>query len=268
MTIRSPAVAGQFYPANAAELSRQVGSYLVPEAEKGPALAVVSPHAGYVYSGHVAGAVFSSVEIPDKFVVISPNHTGYGAPAAIMTTGAWQIPGSEVPIESDLGGSILKHSSMLEEDARAHLREHSLEVQLPFINALAENPSFVPICLSTHRWSDLEEIGKAIAAAISGCSHNVLIIASNDMSHFLPEEEARRVDKKAIDHILDLDPNGLLDTVTREHISMCGVAPVTAALVAAKELGAKKAELVKYATSGEIFGDMSQVVGYAGIKIS
>ena len=268
MMTRPPAVAGQFYPGRAEELSSQVKSYLIPEAEKVRALALVCPHAGYVYSGHVAGAVFSSAEMPERFVILSPNHTGMGAPAAVMTQGAWQIPGAEVPIDEKLAAAVLAKSTVLEEDHRAHLREHSLEVQLPFVKELVKEPAFVPICLSTHRWEDLEEIGDAMAAAIKGYDHEVLIVASNDMSHFLPDESARRVDKLAIDRILELDPPGLLDTVKKERISMCGVAPVTAALVAAIKLGAKKTDLIKYATSGDIFGDRSQVVGYAGIRIS
>jgi AmmeMemoRadiSam system protein B len=267
MTVRQPAVAGQFYPANAEELSKQVRSYLLSDAEKKPALALVSPHAGYVYSGHVAGAVFSSAEIPSRLVILSPNHTGFGSPTAIMTSGVWRIPGAEIPIDEKLAGAILSHSRILEEDQRAHLKEHSLEVQLPFVRETAKEPAFVPICLATHLWEDLKEVGEAIAAAIKEYGDKVLVVASNDMSHFLPDQTARRVDKLAIDRVLALDPAGLLETVKKERISMCGVAAVTAALVAAKELGASQAALIRYATSGDIFGDRSQVVGYAGIKV-
>ena len=265
--IRTAAVAGQFYPANAGELSREIESYLDPGAEKRKAFAIVSPHAGYVYSGHVAGATFSSVEAVSRFVVLCPNHTGLGASAAIMSEGAWQIPGGQVEIDGELAEGIKRHSSVLQEDAVAHMREHSLEVQLPFIASVSDSPQFVPICLSTHRWNDLEEVGKAIAAAVRESAEDVLIVASTDMSHFHQDGEARRIDRKAIDRVLDLDPKGLLDIVLRERISMCGVAPVTATLVAALELGAAEAELIKYATSGDSFGDRSRVVGYAGFRI-
>ena len=265
--IRTPAVAGQFYPADAVSLAREVESFLDADAGKRRAFAIVSPHAGYVYSGHVAGATFSSVEVPDRFVVLCPNHTGLGAAAAIMSEGAWEIPGGRVGIDSALAGLIKGHSRVLQEDAVAHMREHSLEVQLPFIAAVSDDPGFVPICLSTHRWSDLEEIGKAIAAAVRETEEEVLIVASTDMSHFHTDDEARRIDRKAIDRVLALDPKGLLDTVQREHISMCGVAPVTVTLVAALELGAGQAELIEYATSGDTFGDRSRVVGYAGFRI-
>jgi AmmeMemoRadiSam system protein B len=266
--IRPPAVAGQFYPADGEKLAQEVGSYMVPDAERRKAMAIVSPHAGYVYSGHVAGAVFSSVDLPELFIVLSPNHTGVGAAAAMMSEGAWAIPGGEIPIASELAGAIASRSNVIKEDPIAHVREHSLEVQLPFIHWAAKDPKFVPICLRTHRYSELENIGKAIAGAVRDCGEEVLIVASTDMSHFHYDEEARRIDKKAIDKILALDPKGLLDLVLGEQISMCGVAPVTAALIAALELGATKAELIKYATSGDIFGDRSNVVGYAGIRVT
>ncbi|HUX07855.1 MAG TPA: AmmeMemoRadiSam system protein B [Acidobacteriota bacterium] len=266
--IRPPAVAGQFYPAGGEELAREVGSYMLADSERREAFALVSPHAGYVYSGHVAGAAFSSVVVPNRFVVLCPNHTGIGAAAAIISEGAWSIPGAEIPIDSELAAAIASRTAVLAEDHLAHQREHSLEVQLPFIDWAAKDPAFVPICLRTQRYSDLEEIGKAMAEAIREIGEDVLIVASSDMSHFLSDEKAREVDRKAIDKILEIDPQGLLNTVLGERISMCGVAPVTAALVAALELGATKAELIKYATSADIFGDRSRVVGYAGIRIS
>ncbi len=265
--IRTPAVAGQFYPGSEEALVAEVESYLVPGAERKRALAVVCPHAGYVYSGHVAGAVFSSVEMPRRFVILCPNHTGMGAAAAILTGGAWSIPGAEVPVDEALAGEIAGRCAAIEEDPLAHQREHSLEVQLPFIVRLAKDPAFVPICLATRSFDALEEIGTAIAESIRSSGEDALIVASTDMSHYLPDETARKIDRKAIDRILELDPRGLLETVERERISMCGAAPVAAALVAALELGAKEAELVKYATSGDIFGDRSQVVGYAGIRV-
>lgn len=264
---RAPAVAGQFYPAREEELRREVASFMLPEAPRRRALAVVSPHAGYVYSGRVAGAVFSSVEPTRRYVLLCPNHTGLGAAAAIMSGGSWRIPGGDIPIDAELAGAIASRSSVISEDHLAHLREHSLEVQLPFIRRLCEEAVFVPLCLRTHLPEELEDIGKAIAGAVAESGEPILIVASSDMSHFLPDDETRAIDKIAIDRILDLDPQGLLRVVLGERISMCGVAPVTAALVAALELGATSAEVIKYATSGDVFGDRSRVVGYAGVRI-
>jgi len=265
---RQPAVAGQFYPGDEKGLKRELERYIVRVEKKESALAALAPHAAYMYSGGVAGAVYSRMEIPDIIVIMCPNHSGLGARAAIMLNGTWEIPGTSIPIHTQLAEDILKNSKELEEDSLAHLREHSLEVHLPFLFYLNPHISFVPICLMGRNYSFCEDIGKAVASAIKERKEKALIVASSDMTHYESHDEAKKKDKKAIDRVLALDPEGLLDTVRKQGITMCGVIPATAMLVAAKELGARRAELVKYATSGEVSGDYDQVVGYAGILVS
>ena len=265
--VRLPAVAGRFYEANPSLLRREIESYLIPGLPKEAAIAAVCPHAGYMYSGHVAGAVYSRLIIPDKVVILGPNHTGLGAPAAIMTQGEWHMPFGPVPIAQELASEILSTSQVLVEDVEAHLYEHSLEVQVPFLQYLNPRLEIVPICLSMLPIEALEEVGLALAKAISAYPEPVLMVASTDMSHYVPHEVAKEKDALAIERILALDHLGLLEVVKRERISMCGVYPTAATIVAAKALGAREGELVKYATSGEVSGDFYQVVGYAGLII-
>lgn len=265
--VRRPAVAGQFYPGSAAALQKEVQSYLIPKKERKEALGVVSPHAGYMYSGHVAGAVFSCINVPDDVIIMGPNHRGMGDPFAMMAEGSWEMPGGDVSINKGLASFILKHSPHVTDDERAHLYEHSLEVQVPFLQALNKNFRLVPIALAHARWEVCEEIGKAIAKAIHDHGQRVLMVASSDMTHYESDKSARAKDRLAIERILALDPHGLLDTTIKHDISMCGVIPATITLVACKELGATRAELVKYATSGDVSGDYLQVVGYAGLYI-
>jgi AmmeMemoRadiSam system protein B len=228
---------------------------------------VVSPHAGYIYSGDVAGAVLSSIEIPERVIVISPNHTGMGDPAAIMVEGQWQLPTGPIPIDSDLALDLTKECSELHNDYKAHLMEHSLEVQLPFLQCLQPRLKMVPITVSHVRFDICEKIGNAIADVIKKTGEKILIVASSDMTHYEPQEVVKKKDKMAIDKVIALDPKGLLDTCATEKITMCGVVPTAIMLVAAKKLGARKGELVKYATSGDVNKEYSAVVGYAGIIV-
>ena len=265
---RKAAVAGYFYPDHPNELRRLVGKMVDPKARREKALAVVSPHAGFVYSGAVAGAVFSSVELPGAFVILAPSHRPIRPLFALMKEGEWETPLGTVEVDSDLAGSILNSSKLVKIDHAAHAEEHSLEVQLPFIQYFKPEFSIVPLNISSAAaYKDLEDLGRAVAAGIRAQTRDVLIVASTDMSHYVSAEEAKEKDFLAIRKILDLDPRGLFDVVKSEDISMCGFQPVTAALIAAKELGAKKAELVKYATSGDRTGDDREVVGYAGLRI-
>lgn len=264
---RKAAVAGQFYPGRPDELRRMLGRMVESGAPKRKALAVVSPHAGFVYSGPVAGAVFSSVELPETFVILAPSHRPIRSLFAMMDAGEWETPLGTVGIAADLAGGILGSVKSARVDAAAHAAEHSLEVQIPFIQFFKAEAKIVPIAISyLAGFADLEDLGTALAAAITTHKKDVLIVASTDMSHYVSREEARRKDFLAIQKILDLDPRGLFDVVKEEEISMCGFQPVTAALIAAKALGARRAELVKYATSGDVTGD-SQVVGYAGLRV-
>lgn len=265
--IRHPAVSGQFYPAAPRDLDGLVRRLTRDGAEKVRARAVVVPHAGYVYSGGVAGEVFSSLALPDRHVIFGPNHTGLGAEAAIMSRGAWRMPWGDVPIDEDLAGRLLAASPLLANDPSAHRAEHSLEVQLPFIRRFLETFRIVPVALGRLSLDQCRALGEATAAVIDDDPSPPLLIASSDMTHYEPDAVARRKDQRAIARILALDPEGLYKTVRSERITMCGVIPATVALFAAVALGATSARLVKYATSGDASGDFEQVVGYAGLVI-
>lgn len=265
---RKPFVAGQFYPARPRELRETLDLLMDPAAVRLKALAVVAPHAGYAYSGAVAGAVFSSVSIPDTVLILGPAHRPVGPVFALQTEGSWETPLGAVPIETGLASALLEACPACRSDAKAHEKEHSLEVQVPFLQRLVPDVSIVPVCIShTADYEDLEGLGKAVAESVRGFGRDVLIVASTDMSHYVSRAEAKEKDGLAIGRVLALDPEGLFRTVVRERITMCGFQPVTAALVAARELGAVKAELVRYATSGDVTGDDREVVGYAGLRI-
>ena len=274
--IRQPAVAGQFYQGSPSALRDQVGRFLVPEAKKVKALGIVSPHAGLVYSGSVAGAVYSRIELPGTFVLIGPNHTGLGAPVSLMAKGSWETPLGAVRINEDLAEAVLSKSRRIHDDTMAHLQEHSLEVQLPFIQYLKKEFTIVPIQMMDTRLETCIEVGNAIASAIAECgtrsaeykAGGILIVASSDMSHYVSAATAKKKDHAAIKRILDLDAQGLYNTVRDEAISMCGYGPVVAMIAACKSLGATKADLIKYTNSGDVSGDYDQVVGYAGIVVS
>jgi len=266
---RRPAVAGQFYASSASELSEEVGAYIKSGIKKEKAIGVISPHAGLMYSGQVAGAVFSSIEFPETFIIISPNHTGLGTPVSIMTSGEWQMPTGELEVDEKLAVKIADLCGVADADpsGRAHVMEHSIEVQLPFILYLSKDVRIVPITLMTDSLDAFRMLGEAVADAVREAGYPVTIVASSDMSHYEEETVARIKDKKAIDMVLALNPEGLYSTVKREGISMCGYGPATTMLYAAKKLGAEKAELIKYMTSGDVNRDYSQVVGYAGVIV-
>lgn len=267
--LREPAVAGSFYPANPAKLRGEVASFL-SEAGTGkpePAIGVVSPHAGYMYSGHVAGAVLARVRIPQKAIVLCPNHTGLGAYAAINRAGAWRTPLGEVPIDTELAEKLIRAAPFLEDDVMAHRREHALEVQLPFLQELQPNLQFVPLCLSHFNYPDCVALGETMADVIGESAEEILMVASSDMNHYESQERTLLKDQRAIDCILELNPEKLYRRVHEEHISMCGIIPTTCMLVAALALGAREAELVRHATSGDVSGDFAGVVGYAGIVV-
>lgn len=266
--IRTPVVANQFYPGDPGIL-RQTLAELTPTSskKKKKALAVVSPHAGYIYSGAVAGETFASIEIPDDIIILGPNHSGRGARVAMMSQGEWQMPLGNVPLNSKLG-NLLSDSSIIEQDTIAHSYEHSLEVQVPFLQYLKNTFTLLPFVVSHIPYSECVAVGKEIAAAISQYQKPVLIVASTDMTHYESRKSASQKDHLAIEHIISLDPEGLYNTVVGQHISMCGIMPTTIALTAVLELGATKAELIRYTDSGETSGDTQQVVGYAGCVIS
>ena len=266
--LRLPAVAGRFYPADAGELTRQIetlSSAATPE--KKAALACLVPHAGYKYSGHVAGVVFGSLALPRRFIILGPRHYPQGEELAILSEGAWQTPLGEARIDSALAAALKRACPLLREDSVAHRHEHSLEVQLPFLQRLAGDFLFVPIALGTVKWPALESLGQAIAETVAAEKEPVLVVASSDMNHYEQDDVTRAKDRKALDKLLALDARGLYDTVRRESITMCGFGPAVTMLTAARTLGATHAEVLRYATSGDITGDHSEVVGYAGIIV-
>ena len=268
MHVRHPAVAGRFYPKNPGSLRADLRSYLLPDEKKIDALACLVPHAGYIYSGHVAGAVFSKINIPRRCFVIGPNHTGLGRPLSIMSEGAWETPLGAVPIATDLAKALMKAFSPLAEDSEAHYAEHAIEVELPFLQVQQPDLIFVPIALGTQQFDLLEALGHALADVIAAQSEPVLIVASSDMNHYENDKITRLKDAKAIKEILRVDARALFDVVKKENISMCGLGPAVTMLAAAKRLGGVSGELIRYASSGDVSGDHDLVVGYAGVVIT
>lgn len=266
--IREPIVAGHFYPASPSSLEAQISRFIDKGAPREEVIGLVSPHAGYIFSGPVAGAVMSRIEFKDTFVILGPSHTGNGRPFSIMTEGSWKTPLGSVEIDSQLGKRILSGSRHLEEDPVAHLYEHSIEVQIPFLQYLKRGIKIVPIVLSHASAATHKEIGQEIAEAIRASEADTVIVASSDMTHYESQESASRKDKSAIDAILELNEDELMKRIKQMNITMCGYAPTVALISAAKALGAKRAELVKYQTSGDVTGDYTSVVGYAGIVIA
>jgi len=268
--VRRPAVAGRFYPSNPEVLARDIEEYVHAEdaAPFANALGCLVPHAGYMYSGHVAGAVYRRLPARSSYIILAPNHFGRGAPLAIMSNGAWLTPLGAAPIDHALARSLAHACHLLVEDAQAHAGEHSLEVQLPFLQHLVKEFSFVPVSIGVGGYAALESLGRGVAQVVRQAEKPVLIVASSDMNHYEPDDVTRIKDRKAIDPILALDPKELYEVIRREDISMCGYGPAVAMLTAAKELGATRAQLVKYATSADTSGDRTTVVGYAGIVVS
>jgi len=266
---RPAAVAGRFYPRDRNSLRQEVWTYLAQTSEQKPvpALGCIAPHAGYMYSGHVAGAVFRALEIPELCLVLCPNHTGRGRALAIVSEGDWETPLGNVPIDSAFAAALKRRCPLLDEDSAAHRSEHAVEVELPFLQTLQPQLKFVPIALGTHRFEVLVQLGEAIADVISAQNAPVLIVASSDMNHYESDAITRVKDHKAIEPILALDARALYDVVTQQNISMCGLGPAVVMLTAAKKLGARSAELIKYATSGDVSGDRDLVVGYAGVLV-
>ena len=263
---RSPVVANQFYPGDP-RILRNTLADLIPEGTtvKRNALAVISPHAGYIYSGGVAGETFAAVNVPEDVIILGPNHHGHGAPIALMAEGEWEMPLGRVPINNELAQLII--DPVIARDELAHRFEHSLEVQIPFLQMLQKNLSIVPLVISHVPFSHCLAAGKAIAAAIKKYRKPVLLVASTDMTHYEPRVSASRKDHLALEHVKKLDPQGLYDTVLGQKISMCGIMPTTIVLIAALELGANQAQLIRYTDSGEASGDTDHVVGYAGLVV-
>ena len=269
MTTRPPAVAGSFYEASPERLRAQVQACFAENAKvaaKERFIGGVVPHAGLMYSGHVAAAFYAMAELPRRFIILCPNHTGLGHFAAINRAGEWRTPLGTVAVDTPLADALMSKTRLLGDDWKAHAREHSLEVQLPFLQQLLGTFTFVPICLAAPSYAYCEEVGQAIAAVVRDQPCGIL--ASSDLNHYEDQEVTLKKDQQAIDAVLALDPEGLWRVVEEEDISMCGFIPTTTMLIAAKQLGARSARLIKHATSGDINRDYSHVVGYAAIIIS
>ncbi|MCM8790318.1 MAG: AmmeMemoRadiSam system protein B [Candidatus Omnitrophica bacterium] len=269
MTVRNPVVAGAFYPASKNSLTREVEALIDSKAAREDAIGVVCPHAGYIYSGAVAGSVLSSIKPRKSYIIIGPNHTGLGSQIGLDTSSSWKTPLGDVLIDKPLAEAIKKHSHLVRDDSLSHAHEHSVEVQLPFLQVLQKDFTFVPLVISYAGLEEYRDVGRALAKAVKElkAEKEVTIIASSDMTHYESQESAKRKDFIAIDAILKLDEKRLLEVVAEYDISMCGYAPAAIMIVAAKELGATKANLVRYQTSGDASGDYSAVVGYAGIIV-
>jgi MEMO1 family protein len=277
---RLPVCAGQFYEAAPGALREQVQSLLDPHAASIPAKAVVCPHAGLMYSGAVAGAVYSRIRLPPTVILVGPNHTGYGPALSVYPEGEWILPGGVVTVAAELAHNLLRRCSELQGDHLAHMHEHCLEVQLPFLYALRPDITILPIVVGTGSLERCLALGRALGALVEEAgSPPPLLIASTDLTHCglgfaqsppsgsTADEFARRQDHIALEALQALDEQRFHRTVEDQHITMCGYAATTAVLTAARSLGVSHATTVRYATSAEVSGDPDRVVGYAGIVI-
>jgi MEMO1 family protein len=265
--LRQPAVAGRFYPSNSAELTAVVRQYVHREPGAPPrrSKACLLPHAGYVYSGHVAGAVLSRIALPRKILILGVRHFPRGQQVAIVSSGAWRTPLGDAPIDQALAEALRAACPLIREDSVAHSGEHSLEVQLPFLQVLTPGFTFVPLALGTIRFDDLAAVGQAIGRVLAGSQEEVLLLTTSDLNHYEDDATTRVKDAQALERLRMLDAPGLYDVCRNQKISMCGLGPAVSMLLALRALGAKQAELVRYATSADVSGDTSAVVGYAGM---
>lgn len=267
--IRKAAFAGpmRFYAGTRERLTEQIERYVMPDAAKETALGVISPHAGYDYSGPVAGELWSKIEAPETTVILAPNHHGMGEPFALWPSGSWETPLGEVRVDQELTDAIADQCPLVSRDPSAHYGEHAVEVQVPFLQYFRNDAKLVAMVLSEHRLEPLQQLGEALARVIAEAGRDVLVVASSDMSHFETQSTANELDHMALDQVLALDEAGLWRVVRDGRISMCGVSPSISMLACAKKLGATEATLVRYQTSGDVTGDMSRVVGYAGVTV-
>ena len=268
--LRLPAVSGRFYPSNPTELAALIREYTKSDKTVIPvrAKACLVPHAGYIYSGLVAGAVYARIEIPRKIVILGVRHYPRGENAAILSSGAWRTPLGDAAVDERLAEALRAACPLLREDSVAHSSEHSLEVQIPFLQVLQPGFTFVPVALGTVRFEDLVAVGEAIGRVLAASAEEILLLTTSDLNHYENDSTTRVKDRMAIDQILALDARRLYDTCRNEAISMCGLGPTVAMLTALQGLGGARPELVRYRTSGDVSGDFDAVVGYAGMLFS
>jgi hypothetical protein len=269
--VRLPAVAGSFYPSDPVALRRLVQECLAGVAdEERRADAAIAPHAGLIYSGKCAGEVFGRLSFPRTVVILAPNHTGRcdSPGASLWRSGAFETPLGQVAIDEAFVTRLEHECDLVRHDPVAHRFEHAIEVELPFLQTVAPQATIAPLVLAWDDWQRCERLAAAMAAAISATAHEVLLLASSDMTHYESADAAQRKDRIALAAIERLDGRALLDACARERISMCGRAPAAVAIEAARRLGATSAEVVDYRNSGLVTGDNERVVGYAGVVIS
>ncbi|MCZ7399138.1 MAG: MEMO1 family protein [Candidatus Methanoperedens sp.] len=263
--MRAPAVSGQFYPRSKNDLDREISRCFegVPPGER-QVLGAVVPHAGYIYSGNTAAYVYSALSGADTFVMLGPNHTGYGSPVSVSGE-SWSTPLGEVGSDSEFIKALPKR--IIDLDETAHKYEHSIEVQLPFLQHRFRDFNIVPICMGMQDEETALDVGMELAEAVRKVRKKVVIIASSDFTHYKPDKVARENDAYYISSILEFDITGFYRKLYERNASVCGYGPIAAMLTATKNLGAKKASLLKYSTSGDTTGDLAAVVGYAGIVV-
>ncbi|MCP4268667.1 MAG: AmmeMemoRadiSam system protein B [Candidatus Brocadiaceae bacterium] len=264
---RLPIASGSFYLGNKEQLETALKTLTDGSQEEQKALGAISPHAGYVYSGPVMGRVFSRIKVPETVVILAPNHTGSGTPYSIWPDGNWRTPIGDTQIDEELVNEILDSCELIKKDKVAHLNEHSAEVILPFLQYNNPQVKIVVIVIRSRNFEDLSIIGKSIGEVLNKTKHETLVVASSDMTHYESQKSAKAKDQNAIKEIVALREKGLHEVVRDLGISMCGVGPVISMMVCSKERGAKKAELISYATSGDVTGDHDNVVGYAGVIV-
>jgi AmmeMemoRadiSam system protein B len=265
--IRKTVVAGTFYSANPEILESEVSKMIVNNSKKINSTVLISPHAGYVYSGNCAGKGYGSIVIPERVIILGLDHSGSGYPYAIDAHCDWQMPFGTVSIDDELRTLLDKESNIFKIDKTAGLNEHSIEVQIPFLQYLNPDVKILPIYISGYNYYEHEICGNELANLIKKIDEDILIVASTDMSHYVSADFAKEKDSLAIKEIENLNPKGLLDTVMSERISMCGVLPVTLSLITAKNLGADKTKIINYTNSGEVSGDFEQVVAYLSMAV-
>jgi len=276
MEVRNPVVTGQFYEADKKLLEEEIkkcflsklGPRKLPSVKKGERkiLGLLVPHAGYFYSGSIAAHSYYSLSAdgsPDSFIILGPNHTGVGSALAIMKSGKWLTPFGFVEVDAETAKKIAKESKLIEEDPYAHGYEHSIEVQLPFLQFIYKKVKFVPICMRDQSYEACEDLANAISAV----QKDLVVIASSDFSHYVSYERAYSDDSKAIEAIEKLDAKKFYETVTSLNMSVCGYGPITTMLLFAKKASAKRCKILKYATSGDVTGDKSAVVGYCSAEV-
>jgi len=271
--MRAPAVSGQFYPDSRQGINEFIKQCLAadPASAKNvsrmKARGIILPHAGYIYSGKVAVTTVSKILPAQKLIILGPNHTGLGEPFSLWPKDAWEVPGADIPIDEKLTSDILAAGDLIKADRLAHLREHSIEVELPILQYFFKRFSFAAIACQTASLAEYEKIAGQICSAVKKQKEDVLLVASSDMTHYEPDAAARKKDTKVLEHIVALDPEGMLETIDTLASSMCGAAPVAILLCCLRKLGARKAQVALYQTSGDSGGDYNEVVGYAGVII-